>query len=98
MATAPTSPLTYTALPSTDLTVGPNVVYASTLNGTVFAVPGSAGFAFTTTAITPNVSELDWELIEADSASGMGPFLFASIDTDKALVLRGSVLQIAEGA
>lgn len=98
MAAAPSSPLTWTALPSADLTVGPTVVYASASNGTLFAVPGSAAFALTGTAITPNVSEVDWQIIEADAASGMGPVLFASIDTDKALYLRAGVLQIIEGA
>ena len=98
MAAAPSSPLTWTALPSADLTVGPDVKFASASNGTLFAVPGSAAFVATGTAITPNVSEVDWQVIEADAASGMGPVLFASIDTTVALYLRGSVLQIVEGA
>jgi hypothetical protein len=98
MATAPSSPLTWTALPAADAAVGPDVAYVVANSGTYFAIPTAPGaFAFTTTEITVNVSEIDWEVIESDDAT-MGPMLWGSIDTDKALALYGSALAIIEGA
>lgn len=65
MATAPTSPLTWTALPAADPTVGPDVAFVAASSGTLFTIPGSGAFAATGTAITPNVAEITWEVMRA---------------------------------
>ena len=97
MASPPSSPLTWSALPATDPLVGPAVAYVAASNGTLFTIPGSGAFVATGTAVTPNVAEVDWQVIA--SADGvMGPVLFASIDTTLALYLYGNSLQIVEGA
>lgn len=98
MATAPTSPLTWTALPAADPLVGPDVAFVAASNGTIFTVPTAPGAMVATgTAITPNVAEIDWQVIA--SADGvMGPVLFGSIDTTVALYFYGGTLQIIEGA
>lgn len=99
MATAPTSPLTWTALPAADASVGPNVAYVVANSGTFFACPNVPGaFVFTNTEVTVNVSEITWVVIEPADASVVGPFLWGSIDTDKALALYGSALTVIEGA
>jgi hypothetical protein len=99
MATAPTSPLTWTALPAADATIGPDVAYVIANSGTFIACPRVEGaFVFTTTEITFNVSEIDWDVIESDDEAVIGSFLWGSIDTDKALALYGSTLVVIEGA
>lgn len=97
MATAPSSPITWTALPAADASIGPDVAYASASNGTLFTVPASGAFVASGTAITPNVSSITWQVIESADET-MGPILFGSIDTTVALYLFGNVLQIVEGA
>ena len=76
MATAPTSPITWTELPLSDASAaGPVVAFSVQSNGTLLVAPNAPGSAIATgTELVPNVSEITWVEIESDgvkSAKGL---------------------------
>jgi hypothetical protein len=97
MATAPTSPITWTSLPATNPSVGPHLAYSAQSSGTLLvAVTAPNSATATGTELTPG-ADVTWvELASADSV--MGTVLFASLDTSVAVYLIGGRLVIVEGA
>lgn len=97
MATAPTSPITWTAIPATNPTVGPDLAYSVQSSGTLLIAP-NAPFSLTSTGteLTPGAT-VTWVLLES-ADSTMGPVLFGSLDTTVAVYFAGGRLAIVEGA
>ncbi len=97
MATAPTSPITWTAIPATNPTVGPDLAFSVQSSGTLLIAPNAPGSLTSTgSELTPDAT-VTWEVIEsADSV--MGPILFGSLDTTVAAYFAGGRLTIVAGA
>lgn len=97
MATAPTSPITWTAIPATNPLVGPDLAYSVQSSGTLLQAPNVPGSATSTgTELTPGAT-VTWTLLEsADDVAG--PSLFGSLDTTVAVYLIAGRLCIVEGA
>jgi hypothetical protein len=97
MAAAPTSPITWTAIPATNPLVGPDLAYSVQSSGTLLCAPNAPGsFVTTGTELTPGAT-VTWVEIASATAT-MGPILFGSLDTTVAAYFCGGRLQIVEGA
>lgn len=97
MATAPTSPITWTEIPATNPLVGPDLAYSVQSNGTLLIAPNAPGSLDSTgTVLTPGATVTWVQLESADSV--MGPILFGSLDTTVAVYFAGGRLTIVEGA
>lgn len=98
MATAPTSPITWTAIPATNPDVGPSLAYSVQSSGTLLCAPNVPGSAIATgTELTPGTT-VTWVLEESADDEVMGPCLFGSLDTSVAVYLVGGRLCLIEGA
>ena len=98
MATAPTSPITWTAIPATNPDVGPDLAYSVQSSGTLLQAPNVPGSATSTgTELTPGAT-VTWTLLASDDEDVAGPCLFGSLDTTVAVYLIAGRLCIVEGA
>lgn len=94
MASAPTSPITWTTLEATNPTVGPAVQYAVTSGGGVAGVFYSCGGStiYQPGGVTPSVSDVTWSSIAPSSTGTQATILWCSIDTNAGLYLGPSGL------
>lgn len=98
MATAPTSPITWTALPATNPSVGPDLAYSIQSSGTLIGAPNAPGsFTCTGTELSPGAT-ITWVEIESDDTDVMGTILFASISASVAAYFIAGRLLLVEGA
>ncbi len=99
MAAIPSSPRTWTRLTSTNPSVGPDISWAATSNGTLYMAPSVAGsLIFVASGAEPAGTTITWTELVATPTTAAPSIAFASIGATAALYFGAGSLTYAAGA